>query len=901
MDDRKSPSKVFGAAFFALVALGIILSWSVLSAAPQPKKGGDATTFRNPILSGFHPDPSICRAGADFYLVNSTFEYFPGLPIYHSRDLLHWEQIGNALDRPSQIPLRGATDFGGLYAPTIRYHKGEFYLTCTNYNGKGSFIIRSKDPAGPWSEPVWNNSWNMDGSMFFDDDGKAYFTEHAGGERAGIQQAEFDPETCLFTTPMKSVHNDLSEPWNEGPHLYKIKGKYYLMMAEGGTGDQHMEWIGRSDNPWGPFDPCPFNPILTERDDLKNAVQCTGHGDLVEAPDGSWWMVFLGVRPWNMGRTSVLGRETFLAPVVWKDGWPIVNGDHHVALEMPAPKLKPYPFPAIPTKWEFDGGKLGPEWIHVRNIDPQDISLERRKGSLSLHVAKASLINKDGNPAFAGQRQPDFKVTARCAMDFTPGVDGEEAGLMVRANDDNHYEVGVDRWDGQTCVYVRNHVKKRSCFVARTPFWGGRVFLELSGREEQYQFAWSSDGKTWKTLAASDASDLSKEKAGGYTGAVIGLYATANGKDSSNWAHFDWFEMKPGVAPEVIDVSPRPTPTPMPPREVWRVHSGGEALTDSSGNVWSADDNYTDGQTTGWGPAEAAKDAALYQTERWGSDFSYVLPVLPGSYKVRLLFAENLMKDPGKRVFDVLLNGKNVLKDFDILKEAGFNRGIERTFKDITPDVQGNIRVHFVAKVDHAKVSALEIVRTGTSEGKVVDAEVQSKVLKVDDFESDKPSFGNGWWTGCDQNNLGTTLQPQPFERLPGGSPTSKGFCAGIKGHMGTAVAPWPWASLSLGFGNDAGADLTAYQAVRFNAKGDGKTYNVSLARAAVTDYAGFGAGFTAPKDWTQVTVLFEEFKQPDWGKKLERTFPDVKSISFSPGSNDEDYNLQIDDVEFLK
>ncbi len=875
--------------------------WAAKSQVAKMPAEGSPKTFQNPILSGFHPDPSICRVGEDFYLVNSTFEYFPGLPIYHSRDLTHWEQIGNVLDRPSQVPLSGATDFGGNYAPTIRYWKGKFYVTCTNYNGKGAYIVTAQDPRGPWSEPVWLGTWNMDGSMFFDDDGKAYFTQHAGGEKAGISQAEFDPETCLLTTTPKVIHNDLSEAWNEGPHLYKVKGKYYLMVAEGGTGDQHMEWIGRSHSPWGPFEPCPSNPILTERDDPKSPIRCTGHGDLVEAPDGSWWMVFLGVRSWNRGNTSVLGRETFLAPVVWKDGWPVVNGDHHVALEMPAPKLKAHPCPTPGPRWEFNETKLGPEWIHVRNLDPKDLSLEKHAGSLSLRAAKASLTRKEGNPAFAGQRQPDFKVTARCAMDFTPAVDGEEAGLMVRANDDNHYEVGVGRWEGKTCLFARNHVKKRGCLVAQEPFAGGRVFLELSGREEQYRFAWSADGKTWKTLAASDASDLSKDKAGGFTGAAIGLYATANGKESGNWSRFDWFEMRPGVAPEAIELSARPTPVPLPPREVWRVHSGGEALTDSAGNVWSEDVNFNEGQTAGWGTVEAEKDAALYQTERWGSDFSYVFPVLPGAYQVRLLFAENLMKEPGKRVFDVLLNGKTVLADFDILKEAGFNRGIERTFKEVAPDVMGNIRVRFVSKVDNGKVSAIEVVRTSTREGKAVDAGAGNKVLKVDDFESEKPAFGNGWWSGCDQNNLGTTLQPQPFERLSGGSSQSQGFCAGIKGHLGKAVAPWPWASLNLGLGQEAGVDLNAYQAVRFNAKGDGKTYSVSLARAAVTDYAGFSASFTASKDWAPVTILFEEFKQPDWGKKLPRAFPDVKSLGFSPTVNNEDYDLMIDDVEFLK
>ncbi len=668
-------------------------------------------TFHNPILTGFHPDPSICRAGDDFYLVNSTFEYFPGLPIYHSRDLVHWEQIGNALNRPSQLPLNGATDFGGLYAPTIRYWKGTFYLTCTNVSGGGNFIVKAKDPAGPWSEPVWMDVPDIDGSMFFDDDGKAYFTNQGGGEKAGIKQCEFDPKTCKAVTSPKTIHNDHSESWNEGPHLYKIKGRYYLMLAEGGTGLSHMEWIGRSDNPWGPFEACPYNPILTERDESASPIQCTGHADLVEAPDGNWWMVFLGVRMHE--GTSVLGRETFLAPVEWKAGWPVVHGDHHVALEMPAPKLKPHAFRNPGPRWDFGKPKLGPEWIHVRNIDPGDISLAKRKGFLSLHAGKGSISNKKDIPAFAGQRQPDFKVTSRCLMEFTPAADGEEAGLMVRSNDDNHYEVGVGRWDGETRVYVRNRVKEQEGFVARRPFEGGRVFLELSGQESQYQFAWSRDGKKWETLAASAAADLSKEKAGGFTGTAIGLYATATGKESGTWAHFNWFEMTPGVAPQAIGLSPRPTPTPVPSREVWRVRAGGEALKDSKGEDWIEDQAYVGGETANTDrPIEAPRDGQLFQTERWGSDFSYVFPVPPGKYLIRLRFAETYVKKQGERVFDVLINGKKALGDFDILKEAhGFDRGVEKSFEGYRPDSEGNIRIRFVAKVQNAKVCAIEITR----------------------------------------------------------------------------------------------------------------------------------------------------------------------------------------------
>ncbi len=391
----------------------------------------------------------------------------------------------------------------------------------------------------------------------------------------------------------------------------------------------------------------------------------------------------------------------------------MVNGDHHVKLEMPAPNLKPHPFPVLPARTLFVKDKLGPEWIHVRNIDPRDISLTRRKGCLSLHAGIASLDDKMNEPAFTGQRQPDFKVTARCSMEFMPSQDGEEAGLIVRSNDDNHYEIAVSRQDGESEIIVRNRVKAYSAIVIRKPFAGGKVYLEISGQESQYQFAWSSDGKTWETLAASDSADLTKERAGGFTGTVIGLYATANGKESQNWADYEWFEMKPGEAPAPLVLSPRPTPTPMPAQEVWRIRAGGTDFTDSSGNHWAKDQGFFDGTTVEAEPQVTAdKDSQLYQTERWGSDFSYVLPVQPGEYQVRLLFAEAYVKKPGERIFDVQINGNIVLKDFDILKEAGtMNHGIEKTFDHIRPEGLGNIRIVFKTKVQNAKVCAVEILK----------------------------------------------------------------------------------------------------------------------------------------------------------------------------------------------
>jgi len=547
--------------------------------------GSPMKTFQNPILPGFHPDPSICRVGDDFYLTNSTFEIFPGLPISHSRDLVHWEQIGNALDRTSQIPLKGAPDGGGLYAPTIRYWKGKFYISCTNYNGRGGFVVSAENPAGPWSEPLWLNDWGMDGSLFFDDDGKVYYTKAAGG--VDISQAELDIEAGKLLTPFKIIYTDKSEHDNEGPHLYKIKGRYYLMLAEGGTGTSHAEFIGRSHSPWGPFERCPYNPILTERDDPQSPIQCTGHGDLFETVDGSWWMVFLGVRPQD-GK-SVLGRETFLAPVTWTaDGWPIVNGNHHMAVEMPAPHLKPFPVKKPQTVTRFKPQKLGPEWIYIRNVDPSNFSLTAHPGFLSIKAAKDSLSNTKEEPAFVGKRQTAFRFTARTAMRFHPAQEGEEAGLCVRSTDDNHYEVGVEFYQGKTQAFLRNTVKGNMFTLARQSLKSRDVQLELSGNESQYQFAWSPDGKEWNSLGASPSADLSKEKAGGYTGTEIGLYASANGKESPAYADFAWFQMLDGKGPETIALSPRPTPIP-PPKPAGTVYEAEDSLL--SGGAMTATDH----------------------------------------------------------------------------------------------------------------------------------------------------------------------------------------------------------------------------------------------------------------------------------------------------------------------
>ncbi|HVZ80217.1 MAG TPA: family 43 glycosylhydrolase [bacterium] len=672
-----------------------------------------ARTFQNPILTGFHPDPSFCRVGDDFYLTNSTFEFFPGLPIYHSRDLVHWEQVGNALVRPGQLPLKGASDSGGLYAPTLRYWKGTFYLICDNVSGGGNFIVTARDPAGPWSDPVWLGDYGIDGSLFFDDDGRIYYHRAGADNGNGISQGELDPSSLKLKGPLRKIWEYPGE-WNEGPHLYKAQGNYYLISATGGTETHHQEVVARSESPWGPFVSSPHNPLLTERDEPRSPIQCAGHADLVEAPDGSWWAVFLGTRPYQ--GMSVLGRETFLAPVHWtKDGWPVVGNDHHVALRMAAPRLKPFPVKANPPRTLFTQGSkgLGPEWLHIRNGDPKDVSLEERPGYLRLHAAKDGLDSRWEAPAFVGVRQPALRFTARTALEFAPRQDGEEAGLCVRADEGNHYEIGVGRLGGQVQLFVRNRIKNRDHWIAQRPLASDKVQLEISGNEAKYRFAWSIDGKTWKTLAVSPSADLSREKAGGFTGTVLGLYATSHGRSSEAYADFGWFELTPDSVPAIGAVTRRPAPTPLTPTDHWRILTDREDYRDRAGNLWSWDLGYSGGETSrSWGGIAGTREAELFQHERQGREFSYTLPVPPGKYRVRLKFAETSVREKGKRVFDLSINGRKVLTGFDILEEAGgSDRALEKSFDDVSPNQEGEITLGFAASAGEAKVCALEIER----------------------------------------------------------------------------------------------------------------------------------------------------------------------------------------------
>lgn len=290
-----------------LLSLLMVCMMQVLPASAQ--------SYQNPIIPGFHPDPSVCRVGDTFYLVNSSFQYYPGVPIFQSKDLVHWQQIGNVLDRNSQLPLKGTSSWQGIYAPTIRYHAGTYYLITTNVGNGGNFMVTAQNPAGPWSEPVWLKQQGIDPSLYFED-GKCYMVSNPGD---AIWLCEINPQTGEQLTESKKLWQGDGGRYPEGPHIYKKDGYYYLLISEGGTELAHHLTIARSKHIDGPYESNPDNPILTNCSRLGQTLQIqgTGHGDFVQAADGSWWMVFLAYRNYG-GSYHHLGRETYLAPVEWK-------------------------------------------------------------------------------------------------------------------------------------------------------------------------------------------------------------------------------------------------------------------------------------------------------------------------------------------------------------------------------------------------------------------------------------------------------------------------------------------------------------------------------------------------------------------------------------------------------
>ncbi|MDN0198904.1 glycoside hydrolase family 43 protein [Streptomyces sp. S.PNR 29] len=495
-----------------------------------------SATAATPVIPGFHPDPSVCRVGEDYYLVCSSFEYFPGIPVFHSRDLVNWTQIGNALDRPGQLDLPVDTpSSGGIYAPTLRHHDGRFWLAVFNVApGGGTLLFTTTDPAGPWSDPVRvPGVTGIDPDLVWDEDGTCWCTT------AGIAQVRIDPrtgETLGTPHPVWSGTPGTAAP--EGPHLYRIGDYWYLMISEGGTERGHGVSIARGPSPAGPFEPCPANPILTHRS-TDRPVQNTGHADLVQAADGSWWMVLLGVRP--QGGTPgwhILGRETFLAPVTWEDGWPVVG---EVGGELPRSPGLEVPAPAAGGRDDFEPGGLAPYWISLRDRPAECVTTKERDSWLTLRARGGSLDEPD--VIFVGRRQQHLAFQARSLVDPSEG----RGGLAVRLDERHHYSVEAGP-DGRITVIARIGSLRSVAAELTLPTQLLVLTVRTGPAPEPHDsrtgpdslvFGIETADGTVNELASLDGRYLSTEVAGGFTGRVVGLYAAAG------TVHADWFEYLP--------------------------------------------------------------------------------------------------------------------------------------------------------------------------------------------------------------------------------------------------------------------------------------------------------------------------------------------------------------------
>ena len=509
--------------------------------APLPKG-----YFHNPILAGYYPDPSVVRVADTYYLVNSTFAHWPGIPIHESKDLVHWKLIGHALGDAGKVSFDGLGISRGVFAPSIHFHDGTFYVINTLVDAGGNFFVTAKNPRGPWSEPVWLKEIDgIDPAFFFDEDGKAYILNNGPPEGAplynghrAIWMQQFDLQANKLIGQRKVIVNggvDLAKQpiWIEGPHLYRIKGWYYLMCAEGGTDRGHSEVIFRSKTPWGPYEAWQGNPILTQRDlptDREHPVTNAGHADLVQMQDGSWWAVFLASRPYRDYLFNT-GRETWLLPVTWKDGWPVIlEPGKSIPYSLKAPKVMSKDADVgadalagnFTRRDDFDAAEPGPEWLQIHV--PRQRWYELLNGNLVIHALPVNLDAKR-NTSFYARRQAHLRFAASTAL-APPRAPGTAAGLAAYQNENYWYFFGARRSEVGLQLFLERHAGTELHVVDKLTIEAPDTLkLMINGDGANYSFFYDA-GDGWHPLHLDDdASILSTSVAGGFVGTVLGPYA----------------------------------------------------------------------------------------------------------------------------------------------------------------------------------------------------------------------------------------------------------------------------------------------------------------------------------------------------------------------------------------
>ncbi len=508
--------------------------------------------YRNPVASGFFPDPSVVRVGDDYYMVNSTFQYFPAIVVSHSRDLVHWRIIGHAIANGDYIDLSELADSHGIWAPDISFHDCMFYVYATlrlNNPQEGvrsplrrQLLVRSVRPEGPYSRPVVLNIDSIDPSLFVDDDGRKYMVISPG-----ITLVPLDADGTGVAGDAVAVWAGTGRPCPEGPHLLKRNGYYYAMLAEGGTGYGHCVTLARSRSLYGPYEPCPYNPVLIQTDPAS-PIQRSGHGKLVETPAGDWWILYLCGRP-NGGMFTTLGRETALDPVRWtEDGWFVVNDLAGPSLSQKRPSLPPY---SCDEQWfdDFEGPELSAVWQFVRNPDPEGWSLSERPGFYRIRTGDHGLDSVRAKNTLL-RREKHHAYSARLRLEFSPEVDGQEAGLVCYYGVRNHICLCLAS-DGGLKVRLREN-RNGVTRVLGEREWkcGVPVLLRSDAKGQTRTFYAASDRGDWTGIGVVDdctfLSDEGVTEGKHHTGTMVGLYAHNGGSGVRAIADFDWFDYRFG-------------------------------------------------------------------------------------------------------------------------------------------------------------------------------------------------------------------------------------------------------------------------------------------------------------------------------------------------------------------
>ncbi len=524
-----------------------------------------ATRIINPILSGFYPDPSICEAGGYYYLVCSSFSYFPGLPVFKSKNLVTWEQIGNVIDRPEQLDFTGAGVSRGLFAPTIRYHDRRFYCICTQVDKIGNFFVTADKPEGPWSDPVViEGAEGIDPSLFFDDDGTAWYTgtrpapegpKYDGNWEIWIQRIDLDSGK-LYGEAKGIWRGALKNcVWPEGPHIYKIKGTYYLLHAEGGTGPNHAVCVARCQTIDGEWEGNPCNPILTHRHlGSRAGIRNVGHADLV-CCDGRWWMCCLASRPYGEAghRFSNMGREAFLVPVIWENGWPLASWES--GLVENAYSLSGHVVPrdfddasavSFPAIDDFNSEEIAMHWLALRKRDPAYINCKEESGVLRIYGGEP--VTGDGNVSMLLRRQISFSYEASTRLVAHFDENEDAAGLILFQNEQYNFRLQLVLKGKIILLQLIKTQAGEDFTIAEEVMTGGRkvvpITLRVIAEHQKLRFEYGTDERSMQLLIDNiDASILSTEIAGGFVGTVVGMFAVSGGayKERKFYTDFDWF------------------------------------------------------------------------------------------------------------------------------------------------------------------------------------------------------------------------------------------------------------------------------------------------------------------------------------------------------------------------